>query len=107
MLNLKEFDELSKTLYEIESVLNRLPHVDNVERAFVLTKKCIPDPVRYICKGVGGEYSVVFAREYIRMWMGSCDMLAEFLYDLLTHLGIYPGMPKATYVFNDTGFLKI
>jgi len=107
MLNLKEYDELTKTLYEIESALNQLPHIDKVEKAFVLTKKSIPDPVRYICKGVGGEYSIVFAPEDIEMWMGSCDMLAEFLYDLLVDSDLDLSTPKSTYVFNDSGFLKI
>lgn len=107
MLNLKEYDELTKTLYEIELALNQLPRINKIEKEFILTKKCIPDPVRYICKGVEGEYSIVFATDHIKMWMGSCDMLAEFLYDVLLECNFDFSSPKNTYVFTDSGFVKI
>lgn len=107
MLGIEELKEIEKALHDIEVILNTLPRVSRIERAFTISIIDAPDPIRYVCKGSRGEYVLIFTWEHILNWKGNYEVLGAFLEEEIIRLEIYPDMPKCTYIVTSSGLLKV
>lgn len=107
MLSKEEFEEIDKAVHEIEGILYTLPQVCEVIKTFVLTRTQVPEPIRYVCKGSRGEYSLVFTWEHIQKWKGNYEIMGAFLEEEMIRRGLYPDTPKSTYICTYAGLLKV
>lgn len=107
MLNNDEFENINLVLSKIENTLNRLPRIYAVEKGFVLNYLEVPDPIRFVCKGDGGGYAILFSWDYIEEWKGNIDIMCTFLVEDITHYEIYPNNPMDCYLCTSSGICKI
>ena len=91
----------------IEGILQDLPYIHTVEKAFVLSGRKIPDPIRYICKGDEGSYVLVFYWEYIQKWQGKYEVMAAYLEEEIIARDIVPSKNIMTYICTSAGLLKV
>ena len=107
MLSVEQYEQIDKALHAIEVILRTLPRVIDVDKSFVLSRMEIPDPIRYVCKGSRGEYSLIFTWDHIQKWQGNFDVLGAFLEEEIIWRNIYPSTPKSSYICTSSGLLKV
>ena len=107
MLSDLESDEVNGALRVIGDILQNLPYIHVVEKAFVFSREKIPDPIRFICKGDEGSYALVFYWEYIQKWQGKYEVMAACLEQEIIARDIMPSKKRMTYICTSTGLLKV
>lgn len=107
MPDIDEFEKARHVINEIEITLINLPRINEVGKKFVLSDGKIPDPIRFVCKGDGGDYAIIFSWAYMMKWEVHIDIMCQFLREEIVSRGIYPNDAKESYIFTTSGIFKL